>query len=887
MGLDPSYSLKFSPSTINSLDARALQYKYALTKLSLFIKAIDRIIEEATTAGHNKCKIYLVHYISFCVANLFAINESSFAPKLATIANFKIPKASTVQISAVVTHVPYDGKDYTVNPLSDLPPVGKSILCLKALKSICINCLDGYKKRYINASREIGNENYFNDLEYLFEFEFFGLRRDLDLSLLSTHLLLEPLEITIDLSHTEDGNYAEASLIDMDISSLFIFIYTFSESLEQLSGPIHEMRAIKLAPKGTQQNLFLKLPNKSYSLHMLLFWAFRLNDLYLTLRKALRQILHSNLEHLKDRKFLSYVPNTSIFQRLLAEVDEICNTAKKNGVIVATITRFIRSNSKYDVNGQSCLEFIGFIHQFLISMESLLLKLKSFGQYWIAGEMSFRTDYNLSIHNLGLIQMAVTKKPATRLELRRDYEKKKREKEKEQEKEEAQIAKRRIPMRSKPRITKCPSPTKSDLSNDTLILNGSLPSFDSSTDLFSEELSALLPNVLFKGESLNQVKVTSEPMIHKTASTSSLPLTIPTSEIEPMTKGKAGRARSSSLPLSFNASHLAFKNSVNVIDGKVENRQTVANNVRIQRQTLPVVPDLEKSDAVKLSASQKLQQHLQEASKAGTLLGKEKMVLTSVVFDPNNPSATNLKRSSKLFSKFAAQASESSNNDIKDGNQSSHESRSIVNDRVKTTPLLSSSAAATASKSRSQMSVDPKAVPSRAQERKAEKEDEGIDPEHCLTEERNVASTAVVSTKPTRAQITKRNTQRNSVLVQLDCLDVSTPSNESAVSNFASSSVSASNLSPETVKKVRFTGVKEWTPAEDAPTKNSNRILKNFASLTLTSFGRSAFKQKDQMLKKEESFSFKNHLNPSESAAHHTLAASYTLRFSSFRHNKK
>lgn len=865
-GKTSPYTLAFSPSALDSLDARAIQYKYALTKLTLFIRALDRIIQEASVADVAKKKIHLVHYISFCVTNIFAINESSFAPKLATIADFRVPKASTVQISAVVTHVPYDGKDHVVNALSDLPPAGKSVLCLKALKSICVNCLEGYNKRYTNACRELDNERYISDLNYLFENDFFVPRRDLDMSLLSTHLSLEPLALDIDLSHVEDGNYAEAALVDMDISALLTFVYSFSETLADLVEPIEEMRAVKLASKATQQSLFLGLPQKSYALHRLLFWAMRLNDLYLIFRKVLRQVFHSNLDHLKDRKFLSYVPNIAVFQSALTELSDVCNTAKKNGVVVATITRFIRSNSKHEVNGQSCLDFIGFVHQFLVYIEGLLTKLNSFTQSWIAGEMLFRTDYNLSTDNLAIIQLAVKKNPKTKLELRRFNENQKKEK----EREEAQVLKRRILMRPKPRMTptlssKSPSPPKEVSSPDQSVrsLDDSLPSLESSTVLFSDEVSTLLPNIMYKKEASKDAKSSTELKLHRTSSTSSLPVS-KLAATELPTVGTVGRARSSSLPLSFSASGLAFKS----VSGKDENADKVP---RAYKQTLPVVRDTEKDDVAKLSASQKFQQHLQQASRAGALLSKEKPVLTSVVFDPNNPSATNLRRSPKIFGKVGSPPNESSEATKK--NRCPQDSNSLTNTKPNTT-LLSSSAAATASKIRAQVNLE-----SKSPQNKANQQNECSE----LTDEQSASLKPLVST---RAQITKHNTQRNSVLVQLDDLDNSSPSNESSVSNMAKSSVSVTVLSSETVKKVRFTGVKEWTPAEDAPTAHSKRILKNFASLKLTSFG-SAFKQKDQMLKKEESISFKNHLNPSESAAHHTLAASYTLRFASFRRTNK
>ena len=150
-----------------------------------------------------------------------------------------------------------------------------------------------------------------------------------------------------------------------------------------------------------------------------------------------------------------------------------------------------------------------------------------------------------------------------------------------------------------------------------------------------------------------------------------------------------------------------------------------------------------------------------------------------------------------------------------------------------------------------------------------------------------------VAGAPTRSQVTKLNTQRNSTVVQLDEVSLDSRSEQSSSSSQTrSTSGESQDVSLTNGKKVRFAGVPAYTPAEDAPSTYASRILKNFApSKTSIIPGTSAFKKKDQQLKKEESFSFRQQLHPDsvqqQQVTQH-LAASYVstsqpLRFSRFK----
>lgn len=914
--VETSRKLQFEPTHVDSLDARALQYKYALVKLSLFIQALNRLLIKETsnakdantkdTKDQNESKdeiirkdtrvIFLVHYMSYCIAHMFAINEAGFAPKLKALEDFKPLKAATVPISAVVSHAPYDEKDYPVKPLTELPLAGKSLLCLKALRAMCINCFEGYQKRYTNACAEIDNPAYIGDLNYLFEQELFGIRKDLDLSLQSVSLPILPLQVEVDPAQLGDGDYEEANLVDMDLFALFTFILDTSTTLSAMKPPIEKLRVVRSTPKNSQDLAFAKVPNSAYSLHKLLFWAFRLNDLYLIFRKFIRQIYFSNLQHLNDRKFLLFVPKESLFLNRLQELNEISTSAKRNGILVATITRFVRMNSKHSVNAKSSLDFIGFVHQFLGYLESNLELTKSFGQMWLVGEISFRKEHDLYTDHLEELYKMLQKNSKTKFESARENKQPVYEK----EKEEVLLARRKLlaPLRKQTSPQKLKlEPIKrqealsweesiESMSDEERKTGVSLTSRHSDISALSspvsltEEILLTLPD--FKKDSPTKQNHRKSLMIHRTSSTSSLPGT-------PRPSSTVNRTRSSSQPLAYRSVNFSKKPE----DSKKISAQNHAQYLRSHASktqlslstttTFQANDDLEQTTK-KLSASQKLQLHLQEASKAGALYGRERQSLTSVVFDPNNPSASNIKRSSRLFVKSS----------LENGSNNSS-SKPVTNSLSRTSSLLiSSSAAATASRirvekkpqelrtSRSDDNLPNNGAHSKAQKlRHTNEENSSTD---FSDDSKPPSSTAVEALpRPTRAQITKQNTRRNSVVIRKDPEGSSVSSLELPISaSLSSVATDASNF-----KKVRFTGVPKWTPAEDAPLVQSQRILKNFASLKLSTFSNSSFKQKDSLFKKEESILFREQLNGSEVPASHTLGASYTSRFASLRNKMR
>lgn len=832
-------AVQFAPTAIDSLDARIIQYKYALVKLDAVVAAVDRMLGEPD----QERRLVFVQYIVFLLASLFAINDAGFGPKLLLLEAFKLPKLSSVTVSQVVTHVPYDMKDVPVVPLSELPTPESAVACLKAFRKLCVVCREGYQKRLLNALREVNNDQYLTDLSALFETSFFAPLRELDLTLRCSALAIPSFALPVSPEQAALHDFAEATLIDMDIYALFTLTDQVAATLGPHKALMAKYRDIKLAPKNLQDQQLKSIPGHAYSLHRILFWALRLNDVYSFIRKFGRQIYLSNYHHLHDQKFLSQMQNGGFFRTLiLKDIDESFNTQKKNGVLIATITRFVRMNSKHEINAKNTLEFIGFIQQSFTSVESLTKKLRDFGMAWVAAELSFRTTHGLPTENLAKLNDALQDELAKDAKAKRErmiaMQREQRAREQTRQLQNKPAPPKPAPTRLKP----TPQPAEAT--------RGSRSSSVGSTD-FVDAKEATTPT---KKAPTMKPRPQSTIFLHRNGSSSSLQASVsptgsPIDKARAVTTTAEGRRRSNSQPLSFNAAAAALKGSNgpatasslqsptgSIRRGNAAPKKPLAAAIMTSplshKTTVLNVVDEGGEDAglkeVKLTANQKFQLHLREAQKNGALFGKQKEVLTNVVFDPNNPSGTKLRRPPKPVE----------------------------------TP-------------KEPVAVEAPATP----EKKTVEEPAKAEP--------------VVNQRPTRAQITKLNTQRNSVFLEVKEAE-SRPSGESMTESESQSSSSKASETDDSssIKKVRFTGVPEYHPAEDAPTSQSSRILKNFAAFKMPFRGpASPLWQKDQMLKKEESLNFKQRLNPDGTPATTTptLTASYTppastLKFSRFKH---
>lgn len=797
--------MKHQPLYFGSLDARTIQYKYAIYKLERLIRAIDELLLKSDSTTES---VVLVQYIVHLSSTLFAINEQKFGPRLAALENFKPVKLSPVSVTPVVTHVPYDLKDLEVTPLSEVPLRETTIEAVTALRKTAENCLEVYQKRLSNAEREIGNDNFCTDIDNLIA-SMFHPPADIDVSLHAEDSLIPAFLFPIDQEYLESPDGMEALLIDIDLHALFVLTRLVLQVVRNHRAPLAKFKELKAAPKQNQRALLDAMPQSGYALHRVLVWALRLNDLYTVVRRFGRQIYLSNYHHLHDPKFLTHMANVTVFKtQTLKAIEDLFNTAKKNGVLVATITRFIRLSSRVEISVKYIVEFFGFIGQSFVLVENLAKALEQLGKAWIAAEISFRNAYSLPSKNLLKINEINEKE---RLEaVKKQNEKKLKDLALQKEKAKAAaLASPPQKQRATERMKMLLPPGEKDTIKPPLPLplpRPLPPPKDKKLLQTPAPRTSSLTN-----ESIGNVRTRNGSITRRPNSQIFLSLdtaSISSAEVPPRADAvdkraavntTAGRRRSNSLPISFNAAAAALNpadkkpNGLRSPTGSIRRSPSItrSNNTPdvtspLANKTVQLTPleeDAEPVSAPKLTANQKFALHLKEATKSGRIHSQQRETLTSVVFDPNNPSATKIHRTPEA----------------------------------------------------------PKNPPPPV-----------------------IEEPIVRKGPPTRAQITKLNTQRNSVVFNDEVKPRLSAESASSTPNTVLSDTptkdSTSSVEGVIIKKVRFTGVPEYTPEEDAPTRNARGLMKNFAIFKqplMSNRYTGLFKSRDNVLKKEESILFR------------------------------
>lgn len=848
------------PSHINSLDAKILQYIYSISKLQCLIESLrkleqvkvpekvvpivsrepevqEKAVPESAVPEHadgtdvnagsnakvdvsngvvatlptlseastpksspkiSSDTLHLVNYIIPLTGTIFSISENAFNQRLNLLSNFKLFKQAPIVISPMVTHVSYDSQDTSTPPLLDLPSASISSKCLKLLLSLCLVCLGGYTKRLEMAKLEKAKyetipTEYYTILEKIVKEDVFNTN-DIDLSLSDLTFPIPRDEVLL-----SNETFVEACLVDIDIKMIPLITNNLLCTLESLKISISRFKNLK------QNQNKKSIPNFDYSLHKIFILTLRLNDIYTIFRKFGRKIYLSNTEHLTDQKFLFQTRNPTYFRsHILAQMEDVFNSTKKNGPLIATLTRFIRQTANFEVSIKNILDFINFINQTYLLLETSLQKFDEFGVNWTVSEMRFRKVYQLPRKNLVDIY---------------------------QFNNELKLKLFDIPLPAKPtpqtnempdiKTSELDSPTKnrSRSSSVSSILSNSSATLGRKTS--TKRNSLVIPPLV-----LNQTSVpipTPSPNRSRSSSLLFLNQNSSLSNFEAKSgdgTAAAGRRRSNSQPIKLDQEVIANFTTLSVSPGPSINRSPTGSITRsplakrngvspaasptrtqlpisLSKQLLAVAEEdgeLPKRSAAlfaaaaaiskkqPLTANQRFQQHVRHSAKLGALMTQEKETFTSVIFDPNTPSNYGLRKDPA------------------------------------TTPV---------------------AEPSRP----------------AAPEPAKVTKPRVVSE---RDRDTRRNTQRNTGTTNVDA--ESGGSNNTFESTTTASTVSSNgNVS----KRVRFIGVPEYTPAEDKPPKYANKILNRFAMFSNPTLSKSVYKKRDELLV-QEGLEFKQQVHAGE-----------------------
>lgn len=947
---------------IDSLDAKIVQYQYAIIQLQLYIPQIKRFQE---TVNQTPNQLPLMQYVVVTIQQLFLISEGPFNARLKLLLDYALFKPLSVTVPATVSHVPYDIQDLAVIPLSSVPSKVQSFKCLKLLELLCQNCLHAYLARLHLAKLAKLEQGRLVDPQLKIETidaQMEELANFLKEKLFANDGMLDLNELVFELpadheTLNSDATYVEATLIDFDLKMLYYISRLKTIVEEKLKVELTRLRTMRTMSPPAQANYLRQLPNAHLTMHLILALTLRLNEAYNITRRFGRQIYFPNAQHLYDSKLIAQTKNPTYFKlHILKDFDELANANKKNGTLIATITRFIRANSEFQVNSKNVLDFTNILSLAHSMIVTSLTTIEDFRHYWIYAEVKFRKAHSIPRKNLAIIHQQFNPVPSKTDKSTMPAESSNIKLEK---------------AKAKPISTDQPQADNSSINSkeslesgskvaptgtvSTLSINSDISSIESlesgarrsPTTAESINASSALIAELFNDDHIqsiesdfktldlkNQAKL-STPSGNRSRSSSqssvtssgsgsmnrrsiygtlnsptrqlsnastsnrglysqnngsltNFPLSMNASDsssLTPAPPAVGNRRRASSQPIRPTSMYISSSSPLSPLsppitqpkshaasgaaaalvrnmskqdnskanaalsaaaatatgtaivrspNGMVRRSPSLTKKAqagtlnaqlvsplanKVQSFTKPirhkVVEEEENSDTTpvvhRMTANQRLQQHLRNASQQGSLVTQQKEQLKSVTVDVNELSHLNMKRY--------------------------------------TEPPLPPPPA-------------PAPVPAPAPSK------------YGLINESTppTASTGITvsSGKITRLQMTKINTQKNSVTAYADESTPSTSSNSSVsgVSSTVDKASTRSELTQEdgtgtVVKRVRFIGVPQYSEAEDAPSNYAQKILRNFAMLRPGKpvQNRLSFAQKEHLLKKEESISFRKQLH--------------------------
>lgn len=885
---------QYNPKIITSLDCKLLQYEYGVHKLEKFIASLKRL--QSSTTG-----IPLIHYIVLLTGSVFAINDKAFDSRFHKLSNFKPIQIGTINIAANLSHIPYDIPDLPVLALDDFPSLEDTLKCLKQVEVLSTICLNGYKKRLelakiekANTSKGSNFDTYYSKLDHIISQDIF--HQDIDLQLNDVSFPLSNDELT-NIQH-----YEEASLIDMDLKELFVIIQQMEKLLVKLKPMIESLKKPKV--------------NDLYAVHKIFLLSSRLNEIYTIVRRFGRKIYLSNHEHLVDSKFLYHCANAAYFKtNILKNMDDYYNSMKKNGTLIANITRLIRQDTKLEINPKNVSTHINFVVQGLNVTEKALNVLKEFGISWIVAEKKFRTVYNLPRDNLDKIYETIPElKPKPP--------------------QSTGAPKTQQPQATKPNNVQ-PSAMERHLKTLDLNDNGgggggrrsrssstsSVTSNGSNTSVPSSGLmrrgSLTSPNKGLGNSRVSSPRARPNSMLFQQQQHNSSNSSLENGNVADgkATGGKAnstqgqststqGRRRSNSHPLAnetiatsgaaaalkANGAKVSSPHKQQQQQQQEQAQQKQQHQQKTQRHPLSsdtpnnvqsvngdalsahssltkkliAVSEEPSEDAVqvnvKRSASQRLQQHIRDAAKSGDLMTTQRETFNSVVYDPNHTSELNMKRYVERPKVSESQSPEPTVPPPPSGAipaaalASTHSHQ--LHSKNPGHPVRRTRDQVTRSNTQ-RNSFIPEFPPKATSDSQSTSQDNSSN--STAASSSTLGSSVDLTQQP--APATASSTTTTQTEITTDTISGFDDQNTLIVgSSNEATSATATTEEPPVIKKVRFTGVPEWTAAEDAPTKFSHAILRNFAvfrSPAKANKERNHYFTKSDRLLQEESLSFR------------------------------
>ncbi|AOA63549.1 hypothetical protein PP7435_CHR3-0493 [Komagataella phaffii CBS 7435] len=779
---------------LDSLDCKILQYRYGLTKLDKMIREVRCLKIKA------KMKQFIPnqHYIMLLSGNVFNVQEQLLT-RLSLLVNDRSFNSNQVINPPVVTKpINYD----VIENLNDLtvsakpPNLKDSLQSLDLFENLCMNAVQIYNKKIAQAT---------NERNALRTPDITGTPVAMDIKQLEDLML--PLELSIipNLITTNNRTQTTQESIDIALRNFEIYLVgqvvpAIERSLNALGTFIKQLETIKSV------NQLVNTPHHQYLNHRIFITLLRLADLYSIMRKIGSRIAAHNYEN-----WTTLLKYNNALKKPIIEADVFFNQSKKNGILLSLINRLTRQGCVEPVRVSTAIEYSKYSVDCYNLVRSVYLVLEKINIHWGP--------------TVELSRKKITSSPI----------------------ESSQVDNKK---------TSGVNSITSDLESSRL---GSLKETADSTPRIqvSEHLSqpdSAVPANRSRSSSVNSASSTLSrtsslgsrlsPQLQRNGSITSQnrrSLAVPDSWTSPTPSANSNP----------NKSPLSRRHSVNLSSPRSKLSPTPSAVVASKSATLakkspstsptpsptrkdPVKAPLSnqiKEQAKPLTAQQRLQQHILNGSKRGTIQSKP-FNEYSQNYDPrNHKSASNGSRNNSFQSALE--------NPISSRNSSIQSSRNnSLRENIQKTPSNSiSNEPATTSNNGT---VARRGSISRKPDIHITSINEDTVHEKFQEKASQTASKAKTTLTATRGRSRASSNVSNKSYETVGNLEV------------VKSVLSNDDL---TNKKVRFTGVPEYSEAEDKPSVNQN--LKQFRQFVSRAPGLGGVRKKEKMLTAQEGLAFR------------------------------
>ncbi|KAG7734516.1 hypothetical protein KL948_000082 [Ogataea haglerorum] len=348
---------------IDSLDARILQYRYASQKI---LKLIENVKSLVKTCSQEK-KIAFTKYIIVLNGCIFNVNDNIYRRSEILINGNKFNPAQSIESSPNTNPVSFDCMDNSTNydtTRLKLPTVRQCLDTLKLLELLLINTFEIYDHKWKTAMNERSSQEAKKDRP-LFTLD--------DIADMLDFPELQSMQLLVD--DEPENTFADAKadicLRSFDLKSLNVNLPKFELAMDAFRDRIDALGRCKV-----KENL-LSLPHYKFILHRSLLLILHLADFYGVVRKFGKVLYHNNSFY-----FENYARTSESLRAVMRNFEVYFNQSKKNNLLLAAITKMTRNGGLMVVRPDNIFELYKVSDDAHSMLSTMILVLKRFQAEW-------------------------------------------------------------------------------------------------------------------------------------------------------------------------------------------------------------------------------------------------------------------------------------------------------------------------------------------------------------------------------------------------------------------------------------------------------------------------------------------------------------------------